>query len=493
MGGAYTTSSQEFDALVRDVQPAWRAASRWSRSFSAGNSGSGGNTIGAPGTAKNVITVGASENVRPIGATDGCGVTDAGANSARDVIDFSSRGPTDDARIKPDIVAPGTHVTGAQPQTGPEFNGSGTCNPQFPAGSSRYTLVSGTSQAAPEVTGFAALLREWFQRTIGGGTRAPSPAHDQGADGQHRLRHRRRPGRRRRHERRRPDADPGLGPHNLGKLLDGTLRQSVDQSRSWPTAAARTTYYNVQIAARPPKVTLAWSDAVGPTRAIRSSTTSTSRYRGRPATRATSSTAAGPRRGHRRLAQQRGERLPARGRGGRRIKVRVVGTNIAGDGIPGNADTTDQDYALVVSNVGAPQTSRGVLAAGLRTITKGGDGDAYVEPGEPFTVGQNLRNDGNATVTGISGTMSGTGVNVTTGSATWPNLAPNVFAPNTPKFGATVTAPAARVGAHDRRRLECRSVRAAVHGADGAAGDDRDHPHRHRRAEGHPGRRYRPA
>ena len=72
----------------------------------------GGNTIGAPGTAKNVITVGASESMRPIGATDGCGVPDTGANSAKDIIDFSSRGPTDDGRIKPDIVAPGTHVSG---------------------------------------------------------------------------------------------------------------------------------------------------------------------------------------------------------------------------------------------------------------------------------------------------------------------------------------------------------------------------------------------
>ena len=41
---------------------------------------------------------------------------DAGADSARDIIDFSSRGPTDDGRLKPDLVAPGTHVTGAAPQ-----------------------------------------------------------------------------------------------------------------------------------------------------------------------------------------------------------------------------------------------------------------------------------------------------------------------------------------------------------------------------------------
>ena len=89
-----------------------------------------------------MITVGASESVRAIGATDGCGVTDTGANSARDIINFSSRGPTDDGRIKPDVVAPGTHVAGAQPQTGADYNGCGTCNPQFPAGSALYTLVS---------------------------------------------------------------------------------------------------------------------------------------------------------------------------------------------------------------------------------------------------------------------------------------------------------------------------------------------------------------
>ncbi len=176
VGGAYNASAREHDFLVRDAQPGVAGNQQMTNIFSAGNSGAGGNTIGSPGTAKNVITVGASESIRSIGATDGCGVPDTGANNARDIIDFSSRGPTDDGRLKPDVVAPGTHVTGAQPQTGADYNGSGTCNPQFPAGSSIYTLVSGTSQAAPEVSGFAALIRDWFRREVGGGTAFPTPA-----------------------------------------------------------------------------------------------------------------------------------------------------------------------------------------------------------------------------------------------------------------------------------------------------------------------------
>ena len=182
-----------------------------------------------------MITVGASENVRPIGATDGCGVTDAGANSAKDIIDFSSRGPTDDLRTKPDVVAPGTHVTGAQPQTGAEYNGSGTCNPQFPAGSTRYSLVSGTSQAAPETTGFAAMIRDWYAREEGGGS-VPSPAltkaimvntatdqvgGNNGAGGTNANI---------------PTQVQGWGRINLGNVVDGTSREFVDQTTRFATS-----------------------------------------------------------------------------------------------------------------------------------------------------------------------------------------------------------------------------------------------------------------
>ena len=51
--------------------------------FSAGNDGGvGEGTVTAEGSAKNVITVGASEGVRASG-TDGCGTTNAAADNAR--------------------------------------------------------------------------------------------------------------------------------------------------------------------------------------------------------------------------------------------------------------------------------------------------------------------------------------------------------------------------------------------------------------------------
>ena len=133
--GGYHAASQAYDALVRDASPD-AGNQEMVEVFSAGNDGDGkGNpldpkgdegygSITAPGTAKNVITVGAAESVRGSG-TDGCGVTNGGADSAADIINFSGRGPTQDGRMKPDLVAPGTHITGASPQHGGYTGGGG--------------------------------------------------------------------------------------------------------------------------------------------------------------------------------------------------------------------------------------------------------------------------------------------------------------------------------------------------------------------------------
>jgi hypothetical protein len=65
--------------------------------------------------------------------------------------DFSSRGPREDGGLKPDVVAPG-NATGAVPTWQP---GQCLSTPNCPPG---YGMFNGTSMAAPQATGAAALL-----------------------------------------------------------------------------------------------------------------------------------------------------------------------------------------------------------------------------------------------------------------------------------------------------------------------------------------------
>lgn len=157
--GRYDLSAMEFDELVRDADALTPGDQAYILEFSAGNAGPGGQTIGSPAVAKNVIATGAAQNDRPDLLIYGDG-PDAMA-------DFSSRGPCEDGRIKPDLTAPGTWIASLRSVFADDNNAWGEI-------SQNYMYQGGTSQAGPHVSGAAAVFVQYWRQTHTNAT--PSPA-----------------------------------------------------------------------------------------------------------------------------------------------------------------------------------------------------------------------------------------------------------------------------------------------------------------------------
>jgi subtilisin family serine protease len=108
-------------------------------------------TVGAPGTSKKAIAVGAYVHRRTWTGQFGGTHQGAAVGQRGDIASFSSRGPTRDGRIKPEVAAPGTNVASAH--SGDVGTISGFV---LPGGNHR--LMSGTSMSSPVVAGAVALL-----------------------------------------------------------------------------------------------------------------------------------------------------------------------------------------------------------------------------------------------------------------------------------------------------------------------------------------------
>ncbi len=167
------------------------------------------------GVAKNIITIGAT--------TDLDGMTS-----------FSSWGPTDDGRVKPDICANGDGLYSTLPNNG-------------------YGSYSGTSMASPSACGAGTML---FQRYVENKNEEPAP-HTLKALLIHGAQDRGRPG---------PDYEYGWG------LIDASYSTDLIDGNMWRTGSVTDqTFvpYQVSVSGGTIKVTLVWTDTPGSTAAAK--------------------------------------------------------------------------------------------------------------------------------------------------------------------------------------------------------------------------------
>ena len=147
--------------------------------FACGNSGGdGSNTVGSPATNKNGVAVGASLNDRRFFDSIGVGSKSNGNYISKDSLAaFSSRGPTQDGRLKPDICSVGKGRTYLPLSSLPMMFCLNLClaclgmtvssaESQYPPTTFEHCSIradQGTSFSAPLLAGYAAIVRQYFR------------------------------------------------------------------------------------------------------------------------------------------------------------------------------------------------------------------------------------------------------------------------------------------------------------------------------------------
>ncbi|MEJ7846597.1 MAG: S8 family serine peptidase [Pyrinomonadaceae bacterium] len=352
---SYDSYAAQYDGLVRDGSFA-TSIDPFTIVFSAGNSGPGASTLTRPKVAKNVISVGNSENIR----TEFGG---ANADNIEDLRSSSSRGPSADGRIKPDITAPGTFITGSR---------AGSCSSVGLCFDANHAYSTGTSHAAPQVAGAAALFTQYWRNANAG--IYPSPAmikaavissaqEMNGANTSAAV----------------PNGDEGWGRISMKFMMNtGVGMKYIDQSSAFSNPGETQIVSGaVGDSTKPVRVTLVWTDPPGvsdPALVNNLDLTVTvggNTYKGNVFSGGAS--AAGG--ASDTINNVENVFLPAGIPAGTPFTISIGSTALNGDGILGNADTTDQHFALVAYNFSLVPTAATAEISG-RVVSGSGRGIA---------------------------------------------------------------------------------------------------------------------
>jgi Subtilase family/FG-GAP-like repeat len=326
-GNSYDSLAGLYDGLVQDATTAG-TIDPILVVFSAGNSGASGLT--RPKMSKNTIATANAENIRT--------ELVASVDNIDDLSNTSSRGPATDTRIKPDIAAPGTVITGSR---------AGTCGSVSSCFDGNHAYSSGTSHAAPQIVGVASLFTQWW-RNQNAGT-YPSPALvkaaiiNTGREMNGNLT-----------TAAIPNGNEGWGRVNMKFMLNtGVPMKYVNQTTDFLDVGNSSTITGkVADASKPIRVTLVWSDPPGTTNPALINdldlnvTIGGSTYKGNVFSAGTSIIGG--------TADNRNNVenvwIPAGVAAGTPFSIQISASALNGNGILGNSDSTDQHFSLVAYN-----------------------------------------------------------------------------------------------------------------------------------------------
>lgn len=227
--GIYEFGSQFYDRVIRG-----ELGRPINILGSAGNRGKQGwGLLSVPNSAKNTITVGATDSATGIRC------------------EFSSMGPTADGRLKPDIVAPG-----CDSRDGGIYSTIPDLFPNYP-----YDNFEGTSMATPAAAGALALILQQYRLTE---KKEPLPSTLK-ALLLHSARDLGRPG---------PDYEYGYGQIDVKAAVDFLREARGSIAESDMQAQDEIDTYRIRVAPQTQilKVTLVWDDAPGSLNAARALT-----------------------------------------------------------------------------------------------------------------------------------------------------------------------------------------------------------------------------